>query len=66
MKREYKRGKSLQLIIFFRLQYLGQNDRNGCEDHKDRRVGNKRESLAELPGKFTSFTNTRYCTDSEN
>lgn len=32
-------------------------------DHRHRRVGRRREPLAELPGKFTSFTNTRDYTD---
>lgn len=53
MKREYKRQKKECL------QYLGQNVRNGWGDHSNKRIGSKREPLADLPGKFTSFTSTR-------
>lgn len=67
MKREYKREKKESPTnYFFGLQYLGQNDRNGWQDHRHSRVGSKREPLAGLPVKFTSFINTRDYTGLDN
>lgn len=65
MKWEYKaeRRKSLQLIIFFAISTEGGNGRNGCGEHRDRRVegtgGQEGTTGRAGLGKLASYANTR-------